>query len=130
MSAKSLSLLMVAPTAAPGGQEDILFNLAVCVPALDVHPRVRSLHDGPLVDRLVAAQVGVSVVEAGRLRQPAHFIRTARALRAALTQGHFDAVYSNMPKAHLYVTCGRIVSAFLRFGVRPIIRTRRAGLTA
>jgi len=106
INTESLRLLMVAPTAAPGGQEDILFNLTACLPALNVSPRVISLHDGPLVERLRAADVEVEVIEGGRLRQPAHFVRTVRALRATMMQGHFDAVYSNMPKAHLYVAWG------------------------
>jgi len=97
---------MVAPTAAPGGQEDILFNLAICLPALDVSPQVISLHDGALVDRLRSAGVPVTVTEAGRLRQPVHFMRTAQALRAAMRPDPFDAVYSNMPKAHLYAAWG------------------------
>ena len=97
---------MVAPTAAPGGQEDILFNLAVCLPGLGVSPQVISLHDGALVERLRTAEVAVDVVEAGRLRQPARFLRTAHALRVIMKRGRFDAVYSNMAKAHLYATWG------------------------
>jgi glycosyltransferase involved in cell wall biosynthesis len=103
MSASPLRLLMVTPTAVPGGQEDILFSLAVCLPRFDVACEVISLHDGPLVERLHAAGVEVKVIEAGRLRQPSHFIKTGRALRTAMSHGGFDAVYSNMPKAHLYV---------------------------
>ena len=106
MNTRPLKLLMVAPTAAPGGQEDILFNLAVCLPALGVSPQVISLHDGALVERLRVADIAVDVLEAGRLRQPSRFIRTARALRVVLERGRFDAVYSNMPKAHLYVAWG------------------------
>jgi glycosyltransferase involved in cell wall biosynthesis len=105
-SRESLRLLMVAPTAAPGGQEDILFNLATCMPALNVSPRVISLHDGALVERLRTADIEVEVVEAGRLRQSVQFVRTARVLRAKMRQGRFDVVYSNMPKAHLYVAWG------------------------
>jgi glycosyltransferase involved in cell wall biosynthesis len=97
---------MVAPVAAPGGQEDILFNLALCLPQFGVRARVISLRDGPLVARLERAGVETSVIDAGRLRQPAHFVATARALRAVIARGEFDAVYANMPKAHLYLAWG------------------------
>ncbi len=103
---RELRLLMVAPVAAPGGQEDILFNLALCLPQFGVRAQVISLHDGPLVERLERAGVETSVIEAGRLRQPASFVATARALRAVIARGEFDAVYANMPKAHMYLAWG------------------------
>jgi glycosyltransferase involved in cell wall biosynthesis len=52
------------------------------------------------------ANIEVDVIEAGRLRQLPAFIRTAQALRSVMMEARFDAVYSNMPKAHLYVTWG------------------------
>lgn len=96
---------MVAPIAAPGGAEEILFNLAACLPQFAISPAVVSLDDGPLVDRLRAAGVEVSVIEAGRLREVDRFWRTSRALGAALNRHETDVVFSNMPKAHLYAAC-------------------------
>jgi glycosyltransferase involved in cell wall biosynthesis len=58
------------------------------------------------VEQLRMANIDVDVIEAGRLRQPLAFIRTARALRSVMMEARFDAVYSNMPKAHLYATWG------------------------
>jgi glycosyltransferase involved in cell wall biosynthesis len=99
---RHLRMLMVAPTAVPGGMEEILFNLAVCLPDTGISVDVISLQDGPLVDRLREHAVEVEVMEAGRLRQPHRFAQTVRALGKAVATRSYDAVFSDMPKAHLY----------------------------
>jgi glycosyltransferase involved in cell wall biosynthesis len=93
---------MIAPTAVPGGSEEVLFNLASCLPAHGIAPSVISLEPGPLVDRLTQLEVAVTIVEAGRLRQLGDLRRTASRLGRTLGGKRFDAVFSNMPKAHIY----------------------------
>jgi glycosyltransferase involved in cell wall biosynthesis len=83
--------------------EDILFNLVVGLPAVGVQVTVASLAPGPLVDRLSAERIDLVVLGAGQLRDPSRFLRTSRRLGRLLRTSRFDAVYSNMPKAHLYV---------------------------
>jgi glycosyltransferase involved in cell wall biosynthesis len=83
--------------------EEIAFNLAACLPAVGVFPEVISLQHGPLVERLAKHGIDVEVVEAGRFRDLSGVWRTSRRLAATLRSGGFDAVYCNMPKAHLYV---------------------------
>lgn len=95
-------LLMLAPSAVPGGMEEILFYLAIGLPPLGIATEVISLQPGPLVGRLAAHHVPVRVMEAGRLRDGRRFGRTLRALRRIMRDERFDAVFSDMPKAHLY----------------------------
>ena len=99
---KELRVLLIAPSAAPGGMEEILFNLAVCLPGAGITPEVICLQDGPLVQRLAEHDVQVEVLEAGRLREPHRFLGTIRSLAAALRARPCDAVFSDLPKAHLY----------------------------
>ena len=96
-------LLMVAPSAVPGGMEEIFFILAVNLAHHGVHVDVLSLQDGPLIDRFRRHGVPVRVIDAGRLREPRAFGRTVRALAGQIDRGGYDAVFSNMAKAHLYV---------------------------
>lgn len=94
---------MLAPTAVPGGSEEILFNLVERLPDWGVAPQVISLAHGPLVERLEAIGADVKVIEAGRLRDPRSFRRISAEMAAVLRHGRFDIAYSNMPKAHLYL---------------------------
>lgn len=102
MTAADLQLLMVAPSAVAGGMEEIFFLLADNLREVGVTPDVVCLQPGPLVDRLAARSVPVRVIDAGRMRDVRRFGRTSRAIARILLQGGHDAVYSNMPKAHLY----------------------------
>jgi len=101
-SKSPLRLLIVASSAVPGGMEEIVFNLALSLPGAGVNTEVISLAPGPLVHRLETCGIAVRVLQAGRLRNVHRAIATSRALGRALAQGGFDAVFSNMPKAHLY----------------------------
>jgi glycosyltransferase involved in cell wall biosynthesis len=96
-----IRLLMVEPSSRLGGQEEVLFNLAVCLPEYGVEPRVLALRDGPMLARLRDAGVEVEV-SAARLRQPSQVQRAVRVLDQHLRSSQFDAVFSNMPMAHLY----------------------------
>lgn len=95
-------ILMVAPSAVPGGMEDILFNLAALMPSVGMTARVICLQPGPLVERLAEQGTAVDVIEAGRLRDLARALGTSRRIAGVMRAGPFDAVISNMPKAHLY----------------------------
>jgi glycosyltransferase involved in cell wall biosynthesis len=95
-------LLMLAPSAVAGGMEEILFYLAVCLPSLGIACEVVSLQPGPLVERLAAHAVPVRVIDAGQLRDLRRFGGTVRRLTSIMRDEAFDAVFSDMPKAHLY----------------------------
>jgi len=95
---------MVTPTGVMGGAEEVFANLLACLPANGVEPLALSLAHGPLIDRLIAQGVQVTVLDAGRLRHAHRFALTVARLARWLRQVRADAIYSNMPKAHLY--CG------------------------
>lgn len=95
-------VLMIAPSAVLGGAEDVLFNLAMALPAFGLTLDVVSLQTGPLVDRLTEHGIDVTVIEAGRLRDLVRFTRSARQLATMMRRTRYAAVVSNLPKAHLY----------------------------
>jgi glycosyltransferase involved in cell wall biosynthesis len=97
-----LRLLIVVPSAVAGGQEDVVLNLALCLPSFGVETQVISLQPGPLVDRLAAHRVPVQLIDGGRLREPGRVLATSRTLASMLSSGRFDVVLSDLPKAHLY----------------------------
>ena len=96
------NVLLISPTAILGGCEEVLFNLAACLPAYGVTPEVLSLSEGPLVERLRTIGVRVEVRDSGRLRDPVRMAATVWHIDRLLRSGRYSVVYSNMPKAHLY----------------------------
>jgi glycosyltransferase involved in cell wall biosynthesis len=97
-----MRILMIAPSAVAGGQEEVLFQLAVGAAAYGAAADVISLADGVLNARLIAEGVPVRLLPAGRLREPHRLALTTRLLSQALSGRRHDLVLSNMPKAHLY----------------------------
>jgi glycosyltransferase involved in cell wall biosynthesis len=97
-----LRVLMIAPSAVAGGAEDVLFNLTMTLPSLDIDPEVIALQSGPLVERLARHAVPVEVIDAGRLRDARRFVLTCRRLANAIRSRNVHVVVSNLPKAHLY----------------------------
>jgi glycosyltransferase involved in cell wall biosynthesis len=99
---RHMRVLMVAPAANPGGQPEILYNLATCLPRFGVTPLLVALQTGPLVDRLGDAGVDVRLIRAGRVRQTHRLINTWRQLMAEIAVKRPDVVFSNEAKGHLY----------------------------
>ena len=93
-------VLLLSPTAVPGGAERALVNLARHLPTHGFEPSAVLLADGPLRGWLEEAGCSVTVVPAGRTR---HLHRTASVIRR-LTQlaGQADVVISNQSKGHVY----------------------------
>lgn len=86
--------------------EEILTQLAVCLPAHGFSAEVVALQPGPLLARLREAGVPTRLIAAGRLRQPHNVLRTIAALARVFHVGRHDLVYSNMATAHLYAALG------------------------
>lgn len=93
-------ILLLSPTAVPGGAERALVNLARHLPAHGFEPSAVLLADGPLRGWLEDVGCPVTVVPAGRTR---HLHRTASVIRH-LTQlaRQSDVVISNQSKGHVY----------------------------
>jgi glycosyltransferase involved in cell wall biosynthesis len=95
-------VLMIAPSAVPGGMEEVFFRLVALAADGGYRADPVLLQRGALEERLRAAGIAVEVYEAGRLRQPRHVLATARAIHRAIGRHAPDVVYANMPKAHCY----------------------------
>jgi glycosyltransferase involved in cell wall biosynthesis len=102
MVADQLRVLMVSPSARPGGAEEIFVNLVLHAADHGLVPRPAVLEPGPLVSRLEREGHRAVVIETGRLRRPASWRTAGRRIAAELAAFRAHVVYSNMPKAHLY----------------------------
>lgn len=95
-------VLLVSPTAVPGGAEHALASLAARLPEFGFEPRAVLLQEGPLEEWLGGVGCPTVVVPAGRTR---HVVRTARVLsrlrRIAAREGA-QVVLSNQSKGHFY----------------------------
>ena len=93
-------VLLVSPSATPGGAERALVALARRLPEHGWQPSAALLAPGPLQEALEQAGCPVELLAAGRFRQLARtaptVVRLARRARAA------DVVLSNMSKGHVY----------------------------
>jgi glycosyltransferase involved in cell wall biosynthesis len=97
-----IRVLMVSPSARPGGAEVVFESLVDLCPAHGIDVRPVLLEPGPLSDHLRARCTAHLVIDAHRLRHPRAVARTMRSLHRQLEAFRADLVYSNMPKAHLY----------------------------
>lgn len=92
------TVMLVSPTAAPGGAERALALLARRLPAFGYDAAAVLLEDGPLCSWLDGCRV--EVVPAGRTRRLPTTLRVVRRL-AQLAAGA-DVVVSNLSKGHVY----------------------------
>lgn len=58
--------------------------------------------DGPMVPWVAEKSIPVTVIEAGRLRNPLHYLKTVRRLTRLMREHRSEIVLSWMTKAHLY----------------------------
>ncbi|HEU5003747.1 MAG TPA: glycosyltransferase [Actinomycetota bacterium] len=96
------AVLLVSPSAVPGGAERALVGLARHLPAFGYEPKPVLLHRGPVEEWFAEVGWPAHVVEAGRLRDPAAGIRVVRELRSMIRRTGIQAVVSNMAKGHVY----------------------------
>jgi glycosyltransferase involved in cell wall biosynthesis len=95
-------VLLVSPTAVPGGAERALASLAGLLPGLGFEPHAVVLQEGPLEEWLRRVQCPAVVLPAGRTR---HLLRTARVvsrLRGIALREQVQVVVSNQSKGHFY----------------------------
>ncbi|MEO6205452.1 MAG: glycosyltransferase [Mycobacteriales bacterium] len=92
---RRLDVLVIAPHAVVGGQEEWLLQLLVATDRLQV--RALLLQDGPLRDRLSALGIPVDVLEVGN--RPVDLVRPVLALARQLRRQRPDVVLANGVKA-------------------------------
>jgi hypothetical protein len=102
VAADHVRVLMVSPSARPGGAEEVFAGLLdhAAHHGLDARPLV--LERGPFVRRLEEEGHRPVVIEAGRLRHVASWRAAARRIATELASFGAHIAYANMAKAHLY----------------------------
>jgi glycosyltransferase involved in cell wall biosynthesis len=95
-------VLLVSPSAMPGGAERALASLARHLPPFGLEPQAVLLQDGPLVGWLEEAGCPVVQIPAGRMRQIPRALCTVQKLRRVMRLGKARVVVSNMEKGHIY----------------------------
>lgn len=95
-------VLLISPSAVPGGAERAFLGLARRLPAAGWEPVCALLEEGPLETWLRAAGCTVHVVPAGRVRRLARAAATAARLARLARRSRVHAVVANMAKGHLY----------------------------
>lgn len=95
-------VLLLSPSAAPGGAERILVALARDLPDRGFATSAVVLEQGPLLEWLAEVGCPTTVVRAGRMRWlPSTAVTVAR-LAALLRRSGADIVVSNQSKGHLF----------------------------
>ena len=114
-------VLLVSPSAKPGGAERSFVSLARCLPSRGIAVDAAVLEDGPLGDWLREAGCPVTVLEAGRLRQPVGVRRTIAALRTLARARRSAAVVSLMDKGHVYGGAAAFAAGLPAVWWQPVI---------
>lgn len=100
-----MKVVLVMPLAEQRGGGELMLTQLLRrgrLPGVSWH--VVFLEDGPMVEeaRALGSGVGVSVVDAGKLRQVHRFVAAVRAIAAIIRREKADAVVGWMTKGHLY----------------------------
>lgn len=95
-------VLLVAPTAKPGGSERWLVSMASGLPAVGFEPVTVLLEHGPLQDWLRQAGCEARVLPAGRFRYARQTARTIARLRGLVRETEAAVVLSSSSKGHIY----------------------------
>lgn len=85
-----------------GGAEEMMWTLLRKVDPGTLELRLVFLEPGPFEREVSAFGLETTVIEAGRLRQPAAVAQTVRALSSLVRRQRPDVVLNWSPKAHLY----------------------------
>jgi glycosyltransferase involved in cell wall biosynthesis len=95
-------VLLVSPSAAPGGSERALEALARGLPEHGWRPTAVLLRRGPLEDWLTDAGVAMRVVDGGRVRNVHRTAAAVASIARELRTGPADVVLANMTKGQIY----------------------------
>lgn len=95
-------VLLLSPTAKPGGAERGLAALARRLPDFGVEPEAIVLEQGPLEEWLREAGCPTRVLTSGRLRQIPKTMGVVRAVHAEIRSHSAEVVLSSHAKGHLY----------------------------
>ena len=93
-----------------GGAETMLATFLRSVDRERLQPLPVFFEQGPLVDELEALGLDVTVLPAGRLRQPWNVLRTVTSLARLLEREQPDLLLNWMAKTHLYGACAAVVA--------------------
>ena len=96
------NVLLVSPSAKPGGAERTFAALARRLPAHGWHPTVVLLEDGPLAEWIRSSGTEPVILRAARTRQLHRAAATVRSLARLARRSGADAVISSMTKGHIY----------------------------
>ena len=92
------------PLSVQRGGSEVMLDHLVRFGGEEVEYHVLFFDDGPMVDAFRQAGVSVSVLDAGRLRDPLRFVRTVLRIRRYAAAWGADAVLSWAAKPHLYAS--------------------------
>ncbi len=95
-------VLLVSPTAKPGGAERLFAGLARSLTTFGLETHAAVLEDGPLVEWLRQSACPTSVRNAGRMRRLRGTVGTIAWLRRLVDTLDAQAVVSNQAKGHIY----------------------------
>lgn len=95
-------VLLLSPSAVPGGAERALVGLARHLPSLGWEPVAVLLEDGKLTGWLHDVDCSTTVIGSGRVRDIHRFIRTCDRIRNFARREGCTAIISNQSKGHLY----------------------------
>jgi glycosyltransferase involved in cell wall biosynthesis len=93
-----------------GGAETMLATFLRSVDRERFQPVLVFFEEGPLVTEFEALGHDVTVIPAGRLRQPWNIVRTVASLARLLGREQPDLLLNWMPKTHLYGACAAFVA--------------------
>ncbi|HEX4794666.1 MAG TPA: glycosyltransferase family 4 protein [Humisphaera sp.] len=103
MGSKETSILVLMPLASiRGGAEQTLLDLLGSSAARKINWSLLAFEEGELVEKVRAMGIEVTVINAGRLRQPLRVAGTIRRIARKARAMQADLILSWMPKAHLY----------------------------
>jgi glycosyltransferase involved in cell wall biosynthesis len=95
-------VLLVSPSARPGGAERALASLVRHLPANGYDPVVALLEKGPVERWLAEVGCRAVVLNGGRLRQPRRLVATVRSLAQIASSERAEVIVSSMGKGHVY----------------------------
>ncbi len=101
-SRKRPRVLFVAPVSVQGGANEVLLALANPGEHASYEPLVVALRPGPLIDRLVASNIGHVLLSAPRLRSLPRSVRVMRQLDRIIARWEPDLVFSSEAGGHVY----------------------------
>lgn len=97
-----MNVLLLTPTAAPGGAERALLALGRHLPSEGLTPYAVTLAPGPIEEWFADVGLPMRVIPTGRTRYLVSPLRTVLRLRTLMRALAIDVVVSNQSKGHVY----------------------------